>query len=212
MHICCSHVVPVPMSDSISSSDIWNTVIHFNNTGIYQIVAPSGTGKTSFLHILFGIRKDYTGTVSFNNVDIATLSQAQWQSIRKKDISIVFQGLGLFPELTLRENITLKNKLTGYKSEHEITILISQLGLEKHEHKPAGILSFGQQQRVAFIRALCQPFSCMLLDEPFSHLDSSNIQNCLSVLSSEIEQRNARAIITSLQQQTYSHNQHVLNL
>jgi putative ABC transport system ATP-binding protein len=200
------------MADSIGRSDIWLTEVIFETSGVYQIIAPSGTGKTTFAHILFGIRHDYSGVVRFNSDDISHYSRTKWEHVRRELIAMVFQGLGLFPELTLVENIMVKQKLTKYKSQDEIAVLIERLGLHSHKHKPAGILSFGQQQRVAFLRALCQPFSCILLDEPFSHLDHANTNICLDILHEEIRARNAMALITSLEKHNYSPNQYVLNL
>jgi putative ABC transport system ATP-binding protein len=212
MQIHCHQVIPKPMSDSILESDIWLRDITFTENKIYQIVAPSGTGKTSLVHILFGIRNDFTGTILFDDTDISSFRNHDWSSIRKSHISIVFQGLGLFPELNISENIAIKNKLTHYKSEEEIRFLIQTCGLESHTHKNAGILSFGQRQRLAIIRALCQPFDFILLDEPFSHLDEKNTEICMHILEEELQKRNASAIITSLNKQLYTTNQHVLDL
>ena len=200
------------MSDSQRESDIWFSEHVFKPGNLYQIIAPSGTGKTSFVHILFGIRKDYTGTVFFDEQNIADIPLLEWSEIRKNKLSMVFQGLALFPELNILENIALKNKLTQYKTSQQIETLISRLGLQSHVQKPAAILSFGQQQRVALIRALCQPFACLLLDEPFSHLDSANASLCMEIIEEELQQRNAIGILTSLENKLYSNRQHVLNL
>ncbi len=67
MNIRCSNIVPIPMADSVGESDIWRTEREFVSGNMYHIIAPSGTGKTSFVSILFGIRKDYSGTVFFDN-------------------------------------------------------------------------------------------------------------------------------------------------
>ncbi|MFO7868426.1 MAG: ATP-binding cassette domain-containing protein [Bacteroidales bacterium] len=212
MNIYCTNVIPVPMSDSPVESDIWYNSISFTEDTIYHIVAPSGTGKTSLVSFLFGIRNDYHGTILFDNTDISSFNMNDWSNIRRSEISIVFQGLALFPDLTVLENITIKNKLTGYKSTAKILSLISEFGLDKHTHKPAQFLSFGQKQRVAIIRALCQPFSVLLLDEPFSHLDTDNVHTCLNVIEQETRARGATALITSLNHFSYTQSQHVLNL
>lgn len=212
MNIRCSNIIPIPMADSVGNSDIWRAEREFVSGNIYHIIAPSGTGKTSFVSILFGIRKDYTGTVFFDNQNIAHIPLLEWANIRRNKVSMVFQGLGLFPELTTLENIALKNKLTQHKTSAEIHTLISRLGLQNHIHKPAAILSFGQQQRVALIRALCQPFECLLLDEPFSHLDSENATICMHIIEEELQQQNAIGILTSLENKYYSNQHHVLNL
>ena len=171
MNISFNSVIPIPMSGFVSKSDIWLSNTEFSQNNIYQIVAPSGTGKTSLVHFLFGIRSDFEGSISFDSKSTKDLNYKSWTELRKNTISIVFQGLRLFPELNVWENIRIKNKLTGYKTDEQIQLLLERLGLDAHIHKHAGILSFGQQQRVALIRALCQPYEFLLLDEPFSHLD-----------------------------------------
>ncbi len=212
MKITFESVIPKPMSDSAKQSDIWLNSTEFLPNTLYQIVAPSGTGKTSLVHILFGIRKDYNGVVKFDSEDISTFLLNNWAEIRRIKLSILFQGLRLFHELDLWENIRIKNKLTNHKTDEQIQTLIERLGLAAHVNKPAGILSFGQKQRVALIRALCQPFECLLLDEPFSHLDEVNSKICMQIIEEEITEQNAMAILTSLELQNYSEKQNVLYL
>ena len=79
-----------------------------------------------------------------------------------------FQDLRIFTELSALENVQLKNNLTGCKKKKEILSFFEQLGIADKINVKAGKLSFGQQQRVAFIRALCQPFDFLFLDEPIS--------------------------------------------
>ena len=212
MNIRFKHVQPIPMSGFIEKSDIWLSQIDLHQGDMYQVVAPSGTGKTSLLHFLFGIRTDFEGQILFDDSDITNLSYKKWDSVRKQNISIVFQGLRLFPELDVWENIRIKNKLTNFKTDKEIQTLLSRVGMDSHVKKKAGILSFGQQQRVALVRALCQPFEFLLLDEPFSHLDSDNIKIAMEIIEEEVEKQKAGLIITSLHQHSYSNKQHVLYL
>ena len=87
---------------------------------------------------------------------------------------MLFQELRLFTELTAWENIQLKNSLTGYKSKKEIKVWFEMFGIADKWDTPVGKMSFGQQQRVALVRALCQPFDFIFLDEPISHLDEEN--------------------------------------
>jgi len=212
MIISFESVIPKPMLDSVQESDIWLSSFKFKPKELYQVVAPSGTGKTSLVSSLFGIRKDYNGQILFDSQDISNYTLADWTEVRRNKLSMLFQGLNLFPELDIWENIRIKNKLTNYKTDEEIEALIEKLGLINHIHKEAGILSFGQRQRVALIRAMCQPFECILLDEPFSHLDDTNSSICMSIIEEEITTRNATAILTSLEKHSYSQRQHVLYL
>ena len=87
---------------------------------------------------------------------------------------MLFQELRLFPELTAWENVQLKNSLTGYCKRKQIEDWFSRLGISDKWDQQIGKMSFGQQQRVAFVRALCQPFDFIFLDEPVSHLDDGN--------------------------------------
>jgi ABC-type lipoprotein export system ATPase subunit len=180
------------------SGDIWFNNLSFNKGEKYLISASSGQGKSSLLSYIFGERTDYSGDIYFDNKEVRTLKKTEWQNIRKKNISCVFQGLRLFSDLTALENILLKNKITEYKSLPEINYLIEQAGLQDKKNEKAGRLSFGQQQRIATIRALCQPFDFILLDEPFSHLDEQNIEIMTGLINTELKHRNAGMFLCSL--------------
>ena len=123
---------------------------------------------------LYGYRGDYEGIITFDGKNIRSLDTAGWTALRRRSLSLLFQELRLFPELTALENVLLKNRLSGYKSRQEILTLFEAAGIADKVNEKTGILSFGQQQRVAFIRCLCQPFDFILLDEPVSHLDENN--------------------------------------
>jgi ABC-type phosphate/phosphonate transport system ATPase subunit len=92
----------------------------------------------------------------------------------------------------------LKNHLTHFKSESEIVGMLELLGIEHKWNDPCGLLSMGQQQRVAIVRALCQPFEWLILDEPFSHLDERNSRICLDMIANECNAQQAGFVLTSL--------------
>lgn len=179
-------------------SDIWNKEICFEKECYYEIVANSGTGKSSLLSYIFGERKDYSGDIFFENTHLLSVTEKEWSRVRGDKLALVFQDLRLFPELNAIENIELKNQLTKYKSVEEIEELLIRVGLKDKMALPAAKLSFGQQQRVAILRAFCQDFDFILMDEPFSHLDDSNITILCKLLISELEKRKAGLIITTL--------------
>jgi ABC-type lipoprotein export system ATPase subunit len=195
-----NNLKPLFLSDTaVSVSDgIWFNEVSFRKKEYYLISASSGQGKSSLLSFIFGERIDYTGSICFDNKEIKSLKKTEWQDIRKKNLSYVFQGLRLFSELTTLENIQLKNKITEYKSSEEINYLIEKSGLQDKKDEKTGRLSFGQQQRIAIIRALCQPFDFILLDEPFSHLDERNIEIMSGIINEELKQRNAGMLLCSL--------------
>ena len=118
--------------------------------------------------------------------------------IRKCSISMLFQELRLFTELTAWENVQLKNSLTGFKSKKEIKAWFEQFGIADKWDTPIAKMSFGQQQRVALVRALCQPFDFIFLDEPISHLDEENGRIMSRILVEEADRQGAGIIVTSI--------------
>ena len=135
---------------------------------------------------------------NFDERNIRSLSIHEWVELRKHSLSMLFQELRIFPELTALENVQLKNRLTNYKKKKEILALFETLGISEKVNEKAGKLSFGQQQRVAFIRALCQPFDFIFLDEPISHLDDDNGTLMGRMLTEEAERQGAGIIVTSI--------------
>jgi len=160
--------------------------------------ASSGKGKTTFTHILAGIRKDFSGSIRFDEKEITSFSQEEWAELRKERMSYVFQDLQLFSKLTVEENLYLKNNLTDTFTSVELKQMLDELEIEDKWSVPCGILSMGQQQRVAVIRALCQPFDWLLLDEPFSHLDEENTRLALSLINKRVDHIKAGFILTTL--------------
>lgn len=194
MQIRLSNLKPTYMSEAeLSGSDIYlQKEVVFQKGQRYLLKANSGHGKSSVLNFIYGSNFNYTGEVSYS------IEETSIFNLRKTEISYVFQDFKLFPSLTLFENIQLKNKLTHYKSTEQIDALIEKMQLTHRRDSLVGTLSLGQRQRAAIIRALCQPFSFLLLDEPFSHLDNSNIKIIVEILNKELEERQAAVIITAL--------------
>ena len=179
-------------------SEVWNHEITFEKEQLYLVEANSGTGKSSLCSYIFGYRKDYEGQILFDGADIAKFSTRQWVNIRKKSLSLLWQELRLFPELTALENVIIKNKLTNHQSRQQIETWFDQLGIADRMHAKIGRMSFGQQQRVALIRALCQPFDFIFVDEPISHLDDTNSRIVGDILTQEAHRQGAGVIITSI--------------
>jgi ABC-type lipoprotein export system ATPase subunit len=194
-----SNVIPIPLKEqNIGHSEVWNTELNILAGKKIFISAPSGKGKTTFQLMLYGIRKDYEGTIKLDGKDIRTFDLKNWSEIRQNKLSIIFQDLRLFPDLTALENIELKNNLSGHKTKEQIIQMAENLGVASFMNKKAGILSYGQRQRMAIIRAMCQPFELLLMDEPFSHLDKENIEKACSLIKTETELNRAGYIIASL--------------
>ena len=183
--------------DSITS-DIWHRDLIFRKGERCLIEAASGTGKSSLCSYLYGYRDDYEGIITFDGKNIRSLDTAGWTALRRRSLSLLFQELRLFPELTALENVLLKNRLSGYKSRQEILTLFEAADIADKVNEKTGILSFGQQQRVAFIRCLCQPFDFILLDEPVSHLDENNARVLARLLEEEAGRQGAGILVTSI--------------
>ncbi len=206
MNISLKSVLPEPIKElDYSKSEIWNKEIEFVSDKSYLIKAPSGTGKTTFVSLLYGIRKDFSGDVFLDGKAIKSIRIDEFRQIRQTKFSFVFQGLKLFPELTGYENIEIKNGLTKHLTKDKIYEFAERLGVLSLMERKAEILSFGQQQRIAIIRALCQPFEFLLLDEPFSHLDATNTELCLELIESQCKSQKAGFILTTLGS-TYNFN------
>ena len=162
------------------------------------IHAESGCGKSSLMNFLYGSRQDYKGEILFDGLNIRDLGVEDWCRIRTQNISYLPQDMGLFPELTVMQNIELKNSRTHHKSQKQIRDLLERLGIAEKRDAAVGRLSIGQMQRVALIRAVCQPFDFFLLDEPVSHLDEKNNRVVAEIVSEEASSRGAGIISTSV--------------
>lgn len=193
------YVIPqVFASREEQNSDVWQQDITFEKEKVYLIEAESGKGKSTFCSYLIGYRHDYSGQVLFDDVDARSLKVADWTGIRQQHISMLFQELRLFPELTAMENVLIKNNLTGYKSREEIINWFEMLGIPDKKDVKIGRMSFGQQQRVALIRSLVQPFDFLVADEPVSHLDDQNARIMGDILMQEVRCQGAGLIVTSI--------------
>jgi len=179
-------------------SDIWRKQVTFERGKTYLIEAASGTGKSSLCSFIIGYRKDFDGCIRFDGKDSRGLKTADWVKLRQHNISMLFQELRLFPELTAMENVEIKNSLTHFKPRREIEGWFEALGIADKMQSPVRLMSFGQQQRVAMIRALVQPFDFLLADEPISHLDEANSRAMADVLTGEARRQGAGIIITSI--------------
>ena len=197
--ITIEHALPrVFVSEKIPASDVWQTRLTLERGRQYLIEAASGGGKSSLCAYIFGARTDYEGKILFNGEDISQFSIDKWQEIRRRNIAYLPQELSLFPELTAWENIQLKNRLTSHASDAQIEQWMEQIGIAFRRDYPCGRMSIGQQQRVAIIRSICQPFDFILLDEPVSHLDEENNRIAARMISEEAARQGAAIVSTSV--------------
>jgi len=204
MQLQLQQLLPVYFDEAPrNTSEVWRRDLNFSKGEYVKIVAPSGSGKTSLMHFLYGLRNEYNGNIVYNNQNLRNYSAEEIASYRKDHVSIVFQDMRLFPEQTVFENIELKRQLNPFHPVEKIAEMAQRLGIGNKLSIKSRICSYGEQQRVAIIRALMQPFDFLLLDEPFSHLDEVNSQNAMQLMLEEARLRNAAIIFADLERIDY---------
>lgn len=148
------------------------------------IIGPSGSGKSTFLRCLNQMENPTYGTITFDGVDI-TDPKTNIDLTRRK-MGMVFQHFNLFPNMTIRKNITLapvRTKLMTQSQADELAVqLLRRVGLEEKANAYPGQLSGGQKQRIAIVRALAMSPKVMLFDEPTSALDPEMVGEVLNVM------------------------------
>lgn len=179
-------------------SDVWNEEITFHKGHYYLLEANSGKGKSTFCSYLIGYRRDFDGNILFDEQNINALTIKDWAEIRTRHVNFLFQELRLFPELTALENVLIKNNMMHFKTKAQILDWFDELDIADKVNVRIGQMSFGQQQRVALIRSLVQPFDFLLADEPISHLDDDNSNAMAQVLLREATHQGAGVIVTSI--------------
>ena len=158
MRIELNNVVPGAFRELAElDSEIWGTQVVFDRPGFYQVWAPSGRGKTTFAHVIYGLRRDYAGTLSIQGHRAADIATDYWAELRQRHFT---------PSIDKR----------------------------------CDQISFGEQQRVAVVRAMAQPFEWLLLDEPFSHLDSENVEKVSRLITRQCQLRGAGCLLMTLDQ------------
>lgn len=184
--------------DERRESQVWRRKLSLEHGKLYCMNAASGTGKTSLCSFITGVRTDYVGRILFNDNDISHYTIDQWCELRRSHLAYLPQELDVFDELSAIDNVMLKNRLTDYRSEADIRQMFERLEIDNRIDTPAGRMSVGQKQRMALIRALCQPFDFILLDEPVSHLDRYNNERCGEMVAEEASRLDAGVIFTSV--------------
>ena len=198
--IVFDNVTPHVFSGQSLCSEIWQAHAVFERGKLYLVEAESGKGKSTFCSYILGYRNDYEGRVLFDDEDTKTYNPSRWAQLRQRSVSHLFQELRLFPELTSMENILIKQQLTPDMDlpKEKVLAWFDRLGIPEKVDQKIGRMSFGQQQRVAMMRALVQPFDVLLVDEPISHLDDRNSQIMADIMMEEAKRQNACVIVTSI--------------
>ena len=147
------------------------------------VVGTSGSGKSTLLHMLGGLDRPTSGSVTVDGRELYTLKDEELTIFRRRKIGFVFQNYNLVPVLNVYENIVLPIQLDGGQPDKGYTDqIIETLGLGSKLQNLPGNLSGGQQQRVAIARALAAKPAIILADEPTGNLDSRTSQDVMSLL------------------------------
>ena len=153
------------------------------NGEFVAIVGTSGSGKSTLLHMLGGLDRPTSGSVTVDGKDIFSLKDEPLTIFRRRKIGFVFQSYNLVPVLNVYENIVLPIQLDGRRvDENFIGKIVKTLGLDGRLDALPSQLSGGQQQRVAIARALAAKPAIILADEPTGNLDSKTSQDVLGLL------------------------------
>ena len=213
MTITLNSVAPKYISkENWENSEVWEKNIAIPKGEHLHIVAPSGSGKTSLVHFIYGLRKDYSGSVFYDDKDIKNLSVESFSAFRQNKISIIFQDLRLFEKHTVMENIEIKRILDPFHTKEQIAVMAKRLGIENKLRQQVKTCSYGEQQRIAIIRALMQPFDFLLLDEPYSHLDEDNRKKAMELIYEECAKRNAAMIFADLKPLDFFKEEKIIHL
>ena len=147
------------------------------------IVGTSGSGKSTLLHMLGGLDRPTSGSVTVDGKDIFSFKDEALTIFRRRKIGFVFQSYNLVPVLNVQENIVLPIQLDGRRVDKAfVRQIVRTLGLEERLEALPSQLSGGQQQRVAIARALAAAPAIILADEPTGNLDSRTSQDVLSLM------------------------------
>lgn len=198
------NILPKPLEGlKHGENSVWERNFELDFEQKTLLNASSGKGKTTFIHLIYGLRTDYIGSILFNGENISAWDINRWTAVRRDVFSIVFQDLQLFPNLSTKENLLLKWELGSDLSFEEVLDMLAELGLQDKLNQTCGTLSQGQQQRVAVVRALIPKFQYLLMDEPFSHLDDENTAIALALILNRCSALNTGCLMTTLGE-TYS--------
>ena len=164
------------------------------------IIGPSGSGKTSLLNIIGLIEKPKSGNYFFNNLNCLDFSNTEKTEFRKKNIGYIFQNNQLLEDFNVQENVALPLILNGesYKNSCKKALNFLKLfGLENRMSFKPGLLSGGEQQRVAVARAMIKSPSILLADEPTGSLDDNNAELIFNYIIDLSKKNNTLAIIAT---------------
>ncbi len=178
-------------------SQVWGKSVELAQGSRTRITAPSGTGKSSLVHFLSFTNNQYKGSIQFEGEELSSISRKEKSKLLQNRISIVFQDLRLINNLSAWENLRLKGSLGNFPAEEQEEML-GYFDLIDKKDALVNTLSQGERQRIAIVRALSQELDLLILDEPFSHLDSYWQEKAWEIIDKRCASSKAGLIYTSL--------------
>jgi ABC-type lipoprotein export system ATPase subunit len=176
------------------------------------IIGNSGIGKTTLLHLLAGILKPESGSISVSGTDISKFSDTELDKFRGDNIGIVFQKPHFISSLTINENLKLAQYLSPSKISRDAKKILESLNIkDKYQQKP-NQLSEGEKQRASIALALINSPSLILADEPTSSLDDFNCNNVIKLLKKQAKDHKAQLIVITHDARLKKHFKNNLNL
>ena len=167
---------------------------------VVALVAPSGAGKSTLLHIAGLLDTPDAGTVKIEGVEMTNLSDRKRTAVRRSTVGFIYQFHHLLPEFSALENIVLPQLANGVSdnaAQARAMALLDRVGIaERASHRPAA-LSGGEQQRVAFCRALANEPSLLLADEPTGNLDPDTSDRVFDTLMGLVRDTGLAAVIAT---------------
>ena len=164
------------------------------------VTGESGSGKSTFLHLIGGLDKPDTGEVLVNGLALHAASDKELTQYRARDLGIVFQFFNLLPTLNVLENVCVPLEFQGIKFREATARareMIKLVGMEKREHHFVHQLSGGEMQRAAIARALVHRPKVLLADEPTGNLDAANAENVLEIFRRIVEERLTTLVVVT---------------
>jgi ABC-type lipoprotein export system ATPase subunit len=162
------------------------------------LIGPSGSGKTTLLHIIAGISRPDAGSVRIDGIDLCLLTEAECDAFRAERVGYVFQTFNLLSGFSALENVLLGMRFArGRYDAARARGLLGRVGLEARMHHRPGMLSVGEQQRVAVARALANRPKLILADEPTANVDAANQQQVLDLLRQTCREEDVALVLVT---------------
>lgn len=196
--LSCHHLAKTYL-DGLTKIEVLKQMdLTVNASEIIAIVGASGSGKSTFLHLLGGLDHPTQGEVILNGKNIHQLSEAEKCRARNRYLGFVYQFHHLLPEFSALENVSMPLLIRGEWRPKQIiekaTHLLEQVGLQHRLQHRLGQLSGGERQRVAIARALVTEPLCVLADEPTGNLDPQNAEKVLQLFF-ELQQSRQTSVV-----------------